>query len=261
MSLLDVCTVTDDIIAVIDCGANLYFFNMNEKNQNGWTPLHFACHRGQTAKAVSLIERGANMNEKTQDGWSPLYFACRYGHIHTAVALTKNGANMNEKDEDGRTPIYYACNWGQSAMAMALLENGAVCMNDKDTFGQTPSFFACLRCSPDVVLQMIKNGAILSAAELQSFRDRSTVTDEQACTVEDAYKRELNWRRRALYAIFLSSIKDLVKHERTPSTPASFSDNSEMGSDSAEGEHARLMRVIDRVLCRTDMQRLIGSFL
>ena len=61
-----------------------------------------------------------------------------------------------------------------------------------------------------MVLRMIQIGAILTAVELQYFRDRSTVTDEQACTVEDAYEREDNWRRRAHYAVFLSSTKDLV---------------------------------------------------
>ena len=67
-----------------------------------------------------------------------------------------------------------------------------------------------LNCTADVVLRIIQIGAILTAADLQCFRNQSTVTDEQACTVEDAYEREDNWRRRAQYAMFLSSTKDLV---------------------------------------------------
>jgi hypothetical protein len=39
---------------------------------------------------------------------------------------------------------------------------------------------------------MIQIGAILTAVDLQRFRNRSTVTEEQACTVENAYKREDN---------------------------------------------------------------------
>ena len=63
---------------------------------------------------------------------------------------------------------------------------------------------------------MIQIGAILTAADLQRFRDRPIVTEEQACTVEAAYKREDNWRRRAHYAMFLSSIRDLVDVEHGP---------------------------------------------
>ena len=49
---------------------------------------------------------------------------------------------------------------------------------------------------------MIRHGAILTADDLQRFRDQPTVIEEQACTVEDAYKQEDNWRRRVPYAMF-----------------------------------------------------------
>ena len=103
----------------------------------------------------------------------------------------------------------------------------------------------------------------LTAVELQRFRDQRTVTEEQACTVEAAYKREDNWRRRAAYAMFLSSIRDLVdvEHESGPSTPAALGEGGGMGNESIEAKHARLMRAVDKVLCRTNTQRLIASFL
>jgi hypothetical protein len=109
---------------------------------------------------------------------------------------------------------------------------------------------------------MIQIGAILTADDLQIFRDRPTVTDEQACTVEDAYKREVNWRRRAHYAMFLSSIRDLVDVEHEPRPSAANSDSGGIGRRTrAATKQARLMRAVDKVLCRTDMQRLISSFL
>jgi ankyrin repeat protein len=236
---------------------------VNEKHQGGWTPLHYACISGHTATAVALIERGASVNEQNQDEWSTLRIACRSGHTATAVALIERGANVNEKDDDGRTPLHHACSWHYSATAIALLDHGAVYVNDKDVDGHTPSHLACFKCTADVVLRMIQIGAILAATELQRFRDRSTVTEEQACTVEDAYKREDNWRRRAHYAMFLSSIRDLVdvEHGAGPSAPASRGESGGIGRRTREAAQARLMRVVDKVLCRTNTQQLIGSFL
>ena len=146
---------------------------------------------------------------------------------------------------------------------MALLENRAVGVNDRDNDGHTPSYYACLRCTADVVLRIIQIGAVLTADDLQRFRNQHTVTEEQACTVEDAYNREDNWRRRAQYAMFLSSIRDLVdvEHEPGPSTPAALGEGGGMGRRTRAAMQARLMRAVDKVLCRTNTQRLIGSFL
>ena len=109
---------------------------------------------------------------------------------------------------------------------------------------------------------MIQIGAILTAADLQRFRNQPTVTEEQADIVEAAYNREDNWRRRAQYAMFLSSIRDLVdvEHEPGPSTPANGGGIG-MGRRTRAATQARLMRAVDKVLCRTNTQRLIGSFL
>ena len=211
------------------------------------------------------------MNEKARFGQTPLHWACISDNTARAVALIERGTKVNEKDVYGRTPLYYACYLGYSATAIALLKNGAVCVNDRDTRtltplyppGSTTSYFACRKCTTDVVLRMIQIGAILTTDDLQIFRDRPTVTDEQACTVEDAYKREVNWRRRAHYAMFLSSIRDLVdvEHEPGPSAAAALGEGGEMGNESIEAKHARLMRAVDKVLCRTNTQRLIASFL
>jgi hypothetical protein len=256
-------------MALIEKGAN-----MDEKNQTGKTSLYLACQRHKTATAVALIERGAKVNEKDQLGTSPLHGVCMDGGragAATAVALIERGARVNEKNKYGETPLYYACYRGYSAAAIALLNNGAVCVNDGDTrtlpscypHGSTTSYFACRKCTTDVVLRVIQIGAILTAADLQSLRDQPTVTEEQACTVEDAYKREVNWRRRAQYVMFLSSIRDLVdvEHEPRPSAAAN-SDSGGIGRRTrAATNQARLMRAVDKVLCRTDMQRLISSFL
>ena len=66
----------------------------------------------------------------------------------------------------------------------------------------------------------------------------------------------------AHYAMFLSSIKDLVdvEHEPGPSA-AALGEGGGMGRRTRAAMQARLMRAVDKVLCRTNTQRLICSFL
>jgi hypothetical protein len=192
-----------------------------------------------------------------------LHDACRIGDTLAAIALIERGASVNEKDQIGWTPLHAACRSGRSVTAIELLENGALGLNDRDTFGDTSSCYACLKCTADVILLMIRQGVILTAADLQSFRERSAVTEEQACIVETAYKREDNWRRRAHYVMFLSSIRDLVdvEHEPGPSALTPLGEGGGMGRRTRAATQAKLMRAADKVLCRTNTQRLIASFL
>jgi hypothetical protein len=258
--LHDACWSGDTLVAIalIERGASV-----NEKDRYGQTPLHYACSNGHTATAVALIERGASVNEKDRDGWTPLHRACSNGHTVTAVALIERGASVYDTNQLGYNPLYLACIASHSATAIVLSENGTVGLNDRSSSGFTPSYWACRKCTADVVLRMIQTGAILTATDLQHFCDRPIVTEEQACTVEAAYKREDNWRRRAHYAMFLSSIRDLVdvEHEPGPSAAAALGEGGEMGNESIEAKHARLMRAVNKVLCSTDTQRLICSFL
>jgi len=40
--------------------------DINAKDKNGTTPLHFACQFGQTEMVLALIDRGADINAKNK---------------------------------------------------------------------------------------------------------------------------------------------------------------------------------------------------
>ena len=46
-----------------------------------------------------------------------------------------------------------------------------------------------------------------------------------------------------------------------PSAAAPLGEGDGMGNESTAAKHARLMRAVDKVICRTNTQRLFGSFL
>ena len=54
--------------------------------------LHGAALMGYTETAELLISKGANVNAKDDDGWTPLHYAVREGHTKIIELLKKNGA-------------------------------------------------------------------------------------------------------------------------------------------------------------------------
>ena len=60
---------------------------------------------GQKDVAAWLIENGANVEIKNNDGWTPLHFAFRFGHNEIAILLAENNANIYAPDRYGEIPL------------------------------------------------------------------------------------------------------------------------------------------------------------
>jgi len=50
-----------------------------------------------------------DINIEDENGTTPLYFACEEGHIEVVKYLVKQGANINKRNNDGITPLSIAC--------------------------------------------------------------------------------------------------------------------------------------------------------
>jgi len=99
--------------------------DINQKDKEGWTPLHYACSNGYESIVSILLEKGANVNEKDIDGCTPLHNACINGYGSVVSILLEKGANVNEKDKTGYTPLHYACCNSYENIVELLLDNGA----------------------------------------------------------------------------------------------------------------------------------------
>lgn len=71
---------------------------MNEPNAYGNTPLHVACYNGQDVVVNELIDSGANVNQMNEKGFTPLHFAAASTHGALCLELLVcNGADVNMK--------------------------------------------------------------------------------------------------------------------------------------------------------------------
>jgi ankyrin repeat protein len=78
------------------------FENVNEKDEDGYTPLHIASWSGHLSCMRELIKRGADVNEKDDFLNQPsLHFAALFRSFDCIKLLIENGANVDEVNNEG----------------------------------------------------------------------------------------------------------------------------------------------------------------
>jgi hypothetical protein len=123
----------DSVKALISAGADV-----NAKDNDVGTALHYAAHKGHKDVAQLLLANKASVNAKGDRGMAPLHFAAREGDWKMAQLLLANGADVCAKCGDGGwTPLHYAARNGQEDVAKLLLDCGAD-VSARNESGETP---------------------------------------------------------------------------------------------------------------------------
>ncbi|XP_075776642.1 transient receptor potential cation channel subfamily A member 1 [Pelodiscus sinensis] len=104
-----------------------------EEDDEGCTPLHYACRQGVPFSVNSLLDLNVSVYSKSRDKKSPLHFAASYGRINTCQQLLR-GMNdtrlLNEGDKKGMTPLHLAAQNGHEKVVQFLLKKGALFLCD-----------------------------------------------------------------------------------------------------------------------------------
>ena len=98
--------------------------DVNAKDDNGWTPLHWAAGIGHKEVSEYLITMGADVNAKTSLGSTPLHGAAMGGHKEIAERLIAKGTDVNAQSEKGRTPLDWATEKNRTEVADLLRKHG-----------------------------------------------------------------------------------------------------------------------------------------
>ncbi len=99
----------------------------NKKDSIGNTPLRDACYKGYLELTATLLLAGADINARNSDNWTPLHYASSIGHLDIVRLLLEwGGVELNARDSDGTTPLKYAITIGESEVAALLRAKGAM---------------------------------------------------------------------------------------------------------------------------------------
>jgi len=86
----------------------------NERDEEQFTPLHFAAWGGAIGLCRYLVEQKINIDARNYDLQTPLHYAARYGRLETVRYLLNAGADISAADRIKYTPLHMAAeaNWG-----------------------------------------------------------------------------------------------------------------------------------------------------
>ncbi|WP_264336588.1 ankyrin repeat domain-containing protein [Wolbachia endosymbiont (group B) of Chorthippus brunneus] len=173
--------------------------NVNAKDKDGKTPLHYASQSIYSLDIVRyLISKGADIDVKNKDGKTPLDLATQENdtgiaeflkqtqldldkqlltavqdcNLSKAEVLVSRGANINTKNDDGYTSLHLAVLKNFRSGIDYLIKEGAN-IDDKDNIGRAPLHWAARDGYLDIVQAITEGGANLDVKD----KDNKTPSD------------------------------------------------------------------------------------
>ena len=112
--------------------------NINYKNENGWTALHFACDEGNLKVAEILIKAHIDVNIKNNDERTALHISAFRGYFDITKLLIENGADLNALDNEKNLAIHLCSLNGYNELLTFLLNKKYSYLLNKNLYGNTP---------------------------------------------------------------------------------------------------------------------------
>lgn len=193
--------------------------NLDCRDAEGRTALHFSAMVDRRAIIKILIEHKLDPNTQDKAGCQPLHIAAYGGFVHCMSVLLENGARVNMQDIDGRTALHMACRSGALDAVKLLVSRYQADVNilDKSDTGLTALDYAFLEDHQDVIFFLVENSAYTAS-----------IIKDIAATKIQAFFRGYKFRKD-----FADKRELLLKHEKTRKrdvTPTTLSSGSDTQS-------------------------------
>jgi ankyrin repeat protein len=72
--------------------------HVDDRDENGTTPLMVAASKGLAQFVRELLSHGADVNAQDLDNWSALICATKAGHLEIVELLVENGADIEHRE-------------------------------------------------------------------------------------------------------------------------------------------------------------------
>ncbi|KAJ6654061.1 hypothetical protein lerEdw1_007487 [Lerista edwardsae] len=139
--------------------------DVDERNENGQTPLMLAAEQGNLEIVKELIKKGANCNLEDADNWTALISAAKEGHVAIVSELLNCNVNLEHRDMGGWTALMWACYKGCTEVAELLLDNGANPNITGLQYSVYPIIWAAGRGHSRIVQLLLQSGAKVNCSD------------------------------------------------------------------------------------------------
>jgi ankyrin repeat protein len=143
--------------------------DVNGREPDGATALHWAAHWDEVETASLLIRTGAAVDPLNDLGVTPLSLACANGSAAMANLLLGAGADVNLALPTGETPLMTAAKTGKVAVVDALLARGANLHARQESSGQSALMWAIAEQHAEVARLLIERGADVRTGSKSGF--------------------------------------------------------------------------------------------
>jgi ankyrin repeat protein len=130
---------------------------VNLVDDQGFTPLINATISESTEIMKLLLSHGADVNHRNNDGATALHFAAGDGSIERITLLVDAGCDITTSSESG-SPLSWAAGNGRADAIRYLAERGCSC-ETVGSLGIPPIFMAAVAPSEESVIALIDHGA------------------------------------------------------------------------------------------------------
>jgi len=107
-----------------------------------------------------LIDKGAQMEAKDSNGNTPLHFAAANGHLEIVRLLCDHGADVEARNKWGMRPLHWAAYHGHISIVKELIEVKNVEINARDTGGRTALSLARQLDNDDIAASLVSHGGV-----------------------------------------------------------------------------------------------------
>ena len=198
--------------------------NVQVKDKDGKTALHFACELTLTWKPAScdllncLTENGADINALRKDNRTPLMVASSCGGVDQITFLIKRGANVHLQDKNGDTALHHAARNMNNSLEIvcALTAAGAsqMCNNQ----GLTPLLVASSIGNNAAVEELLKNQEVTKEQRIDALEllGATMVSRWDFSDPYDILRQAFSYLMRGMEERFADALHPLLKQPMKP---------------------------------------------
>lgn len=163
--------------------------NINERNDQQWTPLFEAISWGKIEAAKLLLLKNASVTIANNEGNSPLHMAASLGHLELVKLLLQKKAQIDKKNNDGQTALHLAAS-GKVEIVEFLLKKGA--KQEKDKYGNSVLDLAGSKKIKDLLVGKCSTCKLEKKATYRKATVEKTAIEDAMYTSEVGSPNSLN---------------------------------------------------------------------